>query len=225
MNFTESELQILRNFSRINPSMIIKPTGLGAREPSNSIVGIYNFEETYDFEPFGIYEIPMFLQAIDTFDKPQLEVKKDRIVISEGSSKIQFFTTPIDLLKNAVIPEIDSKFDAVQPELDFDLSADKLATIQKTASVFKAKYLFLESDGDSVRLTVSSDSPGSSANSFDIVIRDNIRINDLGDTVLKIPLSELRIVAGDYCVKATTKKISKWECFNGVKYFVGVMVD
>jgi len=225
MNFSETELSILSNFAKINPSQIIKPTGFGAKEPSASIVGVYDFEEEYDFEPFGIYEVPMFLQALEAFDKPKIEVKADRVIIKEGSSKIQFFTTPLDLIKNSEVPNIAPKFDKLDCELDFDLPADKLATIFKTAAVFKAKYLFLESDKKGVRLTVSSDTPGSSANSFEIMIRDNVRNNELDGTVLKIPFSELRIIPGDYTIKASAKKISKWTCFNDVIYYVGCMID
>jgi len=225
MNFSETELTILSNFAKINPSQIIKPTGFGAKEPSASIVGVYDFEESYDFEPFGIYEVPMFLQALEAFDKPKIDVKPDRVVIKEGSSKIQFFTTPLDLIKNSEVPNIAPKFDKLDCELDFDLPADKLATIFKTASVFKAKYLFLESDSKGVRLTVSSDTPGSSANSFEIMIRDNVRSNELAKTVLKIPFAELRIIPGDYSIKASAKKISKWACFNDVTYYVGCMID
>jgi len=225
VNFTDTELSILRNFSKINQSQIITPTGFGAREASNSIIGTFNFENAYDFEPFGIYEVPMFLQAMDTFDKPDIEVLADRVVIKEGSSKVQFFTTPLDLLKNSDIPPIAPKFDKLDCELDFDLSADKLATIFKTASVFKAKYLFIESDDEVVRLTVSSDSPGTSANSFEIAVRDSIRVNNLNGQILKFPLAELRIIPGDYSIKASVKKISRWSCFNDVDYYVGCMID
>jgi len=225
MNFSETELSILSNFAKINPSQIIKPTGFGAKEPSASIVGTYDFEEEYDFEPFGIYEVPMFLQALEAFNKPKIEVLGDKVIIKEGRSKIQFFTTPIDLIKNSEVPNIAPKFDKLDCELDFDLPADKLATIIKTANVFKARYLFLETSDDGVLLTVSSDTPGSSANSYEILIRDNVRNNELDKTILKIPFSELRIIQGDYSIKASSKKISKWSCFNDVTYYVGCMID
>ncbi len=225
MNFSDTELSILDNFAKINASQIIKPTGFGAKELSNSIIGTYTFENEYDFEPFGIYEVPMFLRAIDTFNNPEIEIKSDRVIIKEGSAKVKFFTTPLDLIKNAEVPDIAPKFDLLKCELDFDLPADKLATIFKTATVFKAKYLYLESDGDAVRLTVSTGAPSDSGNSFDVSVRDNIRSNKLGDTILKVPLSELRISPGDYSIKASTKKISKWTCFNDVVYYVGCMIN
>jgi len=225
MNFSESELAILRNFAKINPTQIIKPDHFGAKDPSNSIIGHYKFETAYDFEPFGLYEVPMFLQALETFDHPDIEVLNDRLVISEGNSKITYFTSPLDLIKSSEAPDLSKKFSKLDCELDFDLSADKLATIHKTASIFKAQYLFLESDDDAIRLTVSSDSPGTSANSFDVVIRDNIRANNLDDVILKIPFTEMRVLPGDYTVQASAKKISKWSCFNNVDYYIGCAID
>lgn len=223
--FTNTQLQILRNFAKINPSQIISPTKFGAIEPSNSIVGVYEFDEPFDFDEFGIYDVPVFLQSIDAFDSPELEIKKDRVIISEGSARIQFFTTPIDLLKKSIVPDIETKFTQIDCEIDFDLSADKLATIQKTAQILKAKYLFIESDDDVIRLTVTPDTLESSSNCFEVVIRDNIRSNELGDEKLKLPLSELRVLPGDYTIKGSTKKITKWSCFNGVVYYVGCKVE
>lgn len=228
MKFNETELSVLRNFSKINPSQIINPTGFCAKKVSNSIVGFYNFEEPYDFETFGIYEITTFLQVLDTFNSPDVTIEADRVLIKEGSSKAQYFTTPLDLLKQSEVPaDLPKKFAKLDCEIDFDLSADKLATIMKTASVFRAKYLFIESDADNdlVKLTVSSDSPGTSANSFDISIRENVRKNELAGQIIKFPLSELTIIPGDYKIEISSKKISRWSCFNGVDYFVGCMIE
>lgn len=226
MNFSDTEITVLQNFAKINPSQIIKPDGLGAKELSNLIVGTYKFENEYDFEPFGIYDVNMFLQAISTFDKPNIDVKADRLVITEGNGKVTYFTTPLDLIKTAVVPDLNPKFNKITCEIDFDLSADKLATINKTEAVFKAGYLFIESESeDAVRLTVSSEEPGSSANSFDLVVRENVRMSNLPKgEFLKIPLTELRIIPGDYTVLASTKKITKWSSFLGVEYFVGCMI-
>jgi hypothetical protein len=224
-SFSETELNILSNFAKINPAQIMKPEGFGALEPSNSIVAVYNFENKYDFEPFGIFEVPMFLQAMNSFDNPKIDIKPDHLVIYEGDSKIQFFTTPVDLLKKSAVPDVEPKFQKLDLELDFDLSADKLNSVIKTAQVLKAKYLYLESDGDSIRLTVSADKLESSSNCFTVNVRENIRSNSLGDTVLKIPLSELRVIPGDYTVQCSTKKITKWTSFTGVVYYIGCKAD
>lgn len=225
--FTDSDLAVLRNFARINPTQIVKPTGLAAREPSNSIAGTYAFENPQKFNEFAIYKMPDFLSAVEAFSTPELEVKNDHILITEGDSKIRYYTTPMDMVREgAEVPDLKSKFGKIESVLKFNLPADKLATIFKTASVLKGKFLFVEADGDAVRLTVSADKLESSANSFQVTIRDGIEINDLGDTVLSIPLGELRILPGDYEVSfATEHKVSHWAQFAGIDYFVGFAKD
>ena len=48
--FNEKETNILKNFAAINPSMIVEPTGLKVINNSKSVIGFYEFEQSYDFE-------------------------------------------------------------------------------------------------------------------------------------------------------------------------------
>lgn len=224
MKLTETEVQVLRNFAKINPSQIVTGTRLSAVEPSNSIVGIYDFEKAQEVEPFGIFEMANFLAAIDAFTTPEIKNLGDRVVISEGDQKINYYTTPTKML-TAAPEKIDANFGTLECEIDFDLSAEKLATIFKTAAVLKAKNLFIESAEGAIRLTVAKDKLVSSDNSYQFVIRDNIRANKLGENILRIPLVDLRVIGGDYSIKGSLKKITQWKSFAGVRYYIGCKVE
>lgn len=218
MTFTETEISILKNFARINPAMIIHSDRLEVLSPTKSIVGKYEFENPYDFESYGIYEVPKFLQAVETFDNVSIEVGKKFLTLKEGNAKIKYWTTDQSILPQ--VPDVEPNFTKVDKQLDFDLPADKLAALFKAAQVLRGEFVFFQSDENGIRLTIANDIDASE-HSFDVLIRDNVRSNELGDSVLRIKVSELKVVAGDYKIAMSDKGISKWECFNGVTYYIG----
>src|ERR1035441_9781082 len=98
MQFTEQELQVLKNFALIHPSMIIQSTVVKVINASKSCVGIYDFETPYNFPDFGIYEMQEFLSILSAFKAPSINVGEKKLVISEGTSKATYFTTEKSLL-------------------------------------------------------------------------------------------------------------------------------
>lgn len=223
MNFTDSELAVLKNFASINPSMVIHKDRLEVINNSKSTLASFTFDKEYDFEEFGIYVVPDFLQAIGAFKNPDLDVKSDHVLIKDGNQKIKFFTTPTNIIPK--FQDLGPKFKKLTPELDFDLPGDKLAMIFKTASILKADFLFFESTDDGeVRITITNDLK-SSANSFEVVIRENVRTSDLSGMVIKMSVGELKLVPGDYKVQVSTKQISRWESYNGIDYFIGCKLN
>jgi len=227
--FTDFETQVLKNFARINPCQVVKPAGLAAKEPLNTIAGVHNFDEEKDFEEFGIYQMGEFLAALDALESPEIEhfPAKKLIVMTSGESKIRFTTTPLDMIREACeVQDLGPKWNKLPIDLAFNLPADKLATIFKTASVLKAKFLYFEQDGDAIRMTVCPDKLESSANSFQVTIRDGIETLDMGDTVFRIPLAEIRIIPGDFNIEfSMAGKVSNWKSINGIDYYIGFAKD
>ena len=218
--FSESEINVLKNFASINPSMIIHPDRFEVLNNAKSVVGKYNFEKAYDFEAFGIYECSEFLSILGAMKNPEIEVQEKCIVIKDGSSKIRYFTTAKDLLPQ--VPQVDANFANVKCGLCFDLPADKLASLFKMSTILKAGFVFFETDKKKVRITVA-DELVSTNNSFDVTIDDGIKTNEL-EKALKIPLTDLKILPGGYSVELSTSKISKWNSIGGVTYYVGCAV-
>ena len=228
--FSDSEVQVLKNFARISPTQIIKPNGFGAKETKNTIAGVYKFEDEKEFEEFGIYQVPEFLAALDALQSPELvhDSAKKLITMKDGDSKIRFTTTPLDMIREtAEVNDLGAKWGKLPIDLAFELTADKLATIHKTASVLKAKFLYFERYEDAIRITVAQDKLESSANSFQVVIRDGINTLEITDEVFRIPLAELRIVPGDFNIEFSGKvKVSNWKSsVSGIDYYIGFAKD
>lgn len=219
-SFDEKTIKVLANFASINPSMVIQPDKLSVINNSNSCVGFYPFSEPFDFEEFGLYESPEFLSALSIFDTtPNIDVKDKYLEISGKNSKLKYFTTAKDLLPN--VPDVGAKFAKVKPELEFTLTADKLAVINKTASIFKSKFIFFETSKKKILITIADELEGSN-NSYEILIEDDIEVNDLKEPV-KISLDDFKILPGEYKVTLSSK-ISRWSNLNGAVYYLACSV-
>jgi hypothetical protein len=215
-NFTETEINVLKNFASINPSMVFEGTGFKVINNSKSVIGLYPFAKSYDFPTFGIYECSEFLTALGAMDKPQIEVEAKQITIVDGTNRLTYYTTATDLLP--VVPDVGSKFSKLDCELEFTITADKLAYLLKMATILKSKYLFFESDKKCIRIT-AGDELATSQNNFEALIEGGITANRLTAPV-KIILADFKILPGEYAVKLSPK-ISKWSNLTGIDYFVG----
>lgn len=214
--YTDEEIVILKNFSSINASMILSGDGLSVINNSKSVIGVKNFDTPHDHEPFGVYETSEFLTAIGAMKDPKIIVSDKYLTIMDGSAKLKYFTTAQDLLPK--VPDVAKKFAGLDCDLDFTITADKLAFVLKMATILKSKFLFFETDGKKIRIT-AGDELASSNNSYVIEIEDGIEANKLEGPV-KITLDFFKLLPGDYKV-SLSPKISKWESTNGIIYYVG----
>ena len=214
--FTDLEIKVLKNFSEINPSIVIEPDKIQVKSLASSIVGVYPFDEKYDFDAFGVYEINDLLSVLSALDKPEFEVIDKYLSIkSSNNDKVKYFTAAPELIPK--VPNVETKFNKIDCELQFSLSSDKLAIINKMSSILKSKFLFFETDNKRIRITIG-DELGTSCNNMEVMIEDGIKSNNL-DTPVKISMVDFKILAGEYEVKISTK-ISKWTNLNNVVYYI-----
>jgi hypothetical protein len=218
MKFKDQEINVLKNFATINPSMIIFNDGFKVINNSKSCLGFYKFQEAYDFAQYGVYDVPKLLTTIGMFKAPEIDVKDKYLLITEEDFSVRYLSTVQDILP--VVPDVASKFAKVDLSMEFDISADKLNILFKAASVMKCENMFFESEKGKIRITVS-DKLEPSNDSFNVTIDTGIKTNNLAAPI-KIPVAELNLFPGDYSVKISDK-ITRWDNFIGtLHYFIGV---
>lgn len=221
-SFTEEETQVLKNFATINPSMLIQPTGIKVINAIQSCVGLYEFKTPYEFEEFGIYEVPELLAILSAYKTPEIKVSEKYLTISEGSSKVRFFTTAKDLIPP--VRDAKKKMNSLEPVMDFVFPQEKLVMLRKMASLIKAEFVFFETTEDGKIRVTAGDALESSNNTWDVVLDTDITVNK-ADKPLRCKESELRIINSDYKVKlAQVGKagISYWQSAMGAEYFVAL---
>ena len=73
MKISDNTISILRNFSDINANILFKPgSTLNTVSTMKNIMAKADVEEEFETE-FGVYDLPEFLRALDSFKQPVLK--------------------------------------------------------------------------------------------------------------------------------------------------------
>lgn len=224
----EKLVTVLKNFSQLNPSLIIYPDKVEVISTHKSCIGIYPFEEPLPFEgTLGLYDTPSFLQVLSFYKNPSIKKNPSNIIVSEGSSKATLLTTademlPKVLVQNKYTPDdVKKRLGSVGCDLEFVISAEKLNMLLKMSSLLKSEFIFFETDNDNIRITVANQLEASN-DSWELSITgEDVTTNSL-ETPIKISVSELKLIPSDYKIGISAKGMSQWESAIGVEYLIGV---
>lgn len=200
MQISKETVQILKNFSGINSNILLKPGNrLATISPQKNVMADVTVAETFPVE-FGIYDLSEFLGALSLFDNPDVEFKDKVVVLSEGTEEIRMYASDPGVL--TVPPEKKIVFPT--PDVEFDLSANALTKILRTAAVLKSADMSIVGNGKNITVSVS-DLKNTTANNYisivgetDLTFRANIKIDNL------------KMINQDYTVSISSKKISRW---------------
>lgn len=219
--FTDAEFKILQNFALINPSMTIKPTGFEVKNLSNSVLAFYNFPTPFDFEEFGIFNVPEFIARCNAMGKVTFEAD-DKFITIKGTSNdtSRYLKTAEGLIEK--VPNVSKKFDSVTPEILFVLSADRLITLHKVMAQQKTKFMFIESpSGTSIQITLGDNLEGSFDNYVLPLSGDVVKCSKL-EKEISLLADDLKFIPNEYIVKGVSKMV-EFKSANGVTYYTATI--
>jgi hypothetical protein len=201
MKLDTNTIEILKNFSTINPNLVVK-----ANEPIATISDAKNIyastSETFS-EGFGIYNLNEFLNVIDLLgEDSDFEFGDKSVKIKNGRSNANYrFADPNILTypqKAISIPNVD---------LTLDISADMLQKLRKAASVLAQGSLSFIGENGRVSARVV-DPKNSASNSFELELDSD---NDCKATFeFHVQISNLKMMSGDYELGLSSKFVSRW---------------
>ena len=229
--FPDKVKEVLKNFTMIHPSMVVYPNKVEVINYAKSVIGTYNFDEEMPFEgEIGIVETNELLSILNTFKEATIAKSEKYLAIAQGNFRTKYFTTAKMLLPKVLIhgkhskEDITSKLDQIGPELDIVLSAENLAVLIKTSNLLKSKFIFFETDGDDVKITVGNDI-NSSSNSNTLTLKpEDIKVNKL-PKVVKINMNDIHLMPLDHEIKIHSAGITYWKNSVGVEYIIGLSAE
>lgn len=211
MKLEAKTLQILKNYSAINPSLFFKKGNcLATIDPNSSIIAYANLEQEIP-KSFAVYELSRFLSTLSLFDSPELEITDKSVIVSQGKRKINYTLTEPSLLVTPPEGRINFK----NPQIQFDLPSAKLQEIQKALSVLSLPEICVNGDGQTISI-IAMDHKNPTGDTYSV---------EVGETQSKFKMfirSEyLKFIPGDYQVEISTQPLSR---FKGdiVEYFIAV---
>jgi hypothetical protein len=217
MELSENTLNVLKNYSGINPNMMIRSgntlkTISEARTVLSTAVVDANFPKD-----FGIYDLNEFMGVLSLVDTPRLKFEDEYVVVNDstGRSKVKYFYSSEDTLttpqKDITMPESNVKF---------ILTNDTLNRLKKAASTLGHSEISISGKDGVLSLSVV-DSQNMTSNAFSIDI-DGEFDNDVTFNFI-LSTNNLKILPGDYTVEISKKLISQFSHTSlDVKYWIAL---
>lgn len=211
MKFDAKTIQILKNFSTINPSIVVKPGKvLATISQTKTILARAKIDQELT-ATFGIYDLNRFLSTLSLFENPSIEIGETEMIIKSGSRKATYRFTPAELIMSP--PERELKFP--DAEVDFDLLGNDLQECIKALNVLGLPEVAVIGNGSNIMLqAIDSKNP-----SCDIY---STTVGETTDTFKMIFRAEnLKMIPGNYKVMISSKGLSKF--YNDeIEYYISV---
>jgi gp45 sliding clamp, C terminal len=217
MQLSPGTLNILKNFSNINRSIVIKEgSELSTIAITKNIFAKAKVEEYFP-KTFAIYDLTEFLSGLTLFKNPEFDFDNGNyLVIRDGHSQVKYFYSDPEIIvappqKSINLPSVD---------VQFILESETLATMVRAANVYQLPDLCVEGDGQNINLVVK-DKCNTTSNSYSLPVGET---EDAFSYSFKI--ENIKILPGKYDVSISSKLISNFVNINSdLEYFIALEPD
>jgi hypothetical protein len=216
VSISNDTLSVLRNFSSINPNVVLKPgQEVKTISEAKNILAVADIGEDFPTE-MGIYDLNEFLSVVNLVDKPQLNFGDNHVDIVGGNTKVKYFFSDSSILTT---PQKDITMPSCEVEVSF--THDTLSQIRKAASALGHSEMSITATDEGVNIKVF-DSKDSSANIYNIQLANDAGYTE-GQFEFVININNLKLLDGDYEVKISSKLISEWKnTTQAVRYYIAL---
>jgi len=211
MKISTNTVNILKNFAKINPSIVISEGNtLKTISPSKTIMAKAKVDTQFD-KRFAIYNLDRFISTMSLFNDPELKFGDKSVIISDNNKKSQY--TYAD--ESTVTKAPDKEIGLPTVDVTFTITNDNLKDVEKAAGVLALPEIVVVGDGKTVSLQ-AADTKNPSGDIY------SVTIGETDKTFKAIFKSEnIKIIPGDYEVSISSRGISH---FSGkeVDYWIAV---
>jgi hypothetical protein len=207
MKLSENTLTILKNFSGINQSILVKQ-GNVLRTISIAKNILSEAEITEEFSrDFAIYDLNQFLNGLSLHQDPDLDFSDDRYVtIRDGKRRVKYFYAD----PNVIVSPPEKQIKIPSKDVCFQLETGATEKLVKAAAVYQLPDISVIGDAGVIRLVVR-DKKNDTSNEYSIVVGEtdkeftfNFKVENLN-----------KIISGAYDVVLSEKLLSQ---FTNTKY-------
>jgi len=216
MKLTPDTLALLKNFSAINQSILIRA---GKQLRSMSVMKNILVEATITEEftrDVAIYDLNQFLNCLSLIEDAEVHLEEHAIVITNGTDSIEYRYSDPSVI--AAPPEKELKLPS--EDVCAVLTEEQLATVKKAAAVLQIPDVSLVGDGEQIYLTVR-DKKNSGSNSYRIAVGETVSTFSFN-----LKVENLKLLAGDYDVILSAKNLAKFTSHSlPLTYFIALEPD
>lgn len=211
MKFNQNTVSVLKNFSTINSSIMMREGNvLKTISPHKSVMAIATLDQDLEGNA-AVYDLPRFLSTISLFDNPEVLFNENRFVITDGKSKVNYTYAAESMILTPDNKEV--KMSAV--DVDTVVTWSDFEKVMKASSVLKLPHIAFIGDENGIRLA-AIDASNPTADTFDITLNDTPQQKNYK---FVFRTENLKMIPNDYDVKISSKGVSKFSN-ERVTYFV-----
>ena len=217
MKLSETTINLLKNFSSINQSILFKE---GNKLRSISVMKNILAEATISEDiprDFGIYDLNQFLNGLSLHSSPDLDFSnKEYVLIKEGEMKASyFFADP-----TVIVSPPEKEITLPSEDVCFVITSQQLEKLKKASSVYQLPDISAVGEDGVVKLVVR-DKKNDTSHKLDI---------EVGETnsnfVFNFKEENLKILPGTYDVVVSSKLLSKFTSQNhDLCYYIALEPD
>jgi len=212
VNLSARTMQILKNFSLVNDSMMFrKGNKLVSMSPMKEMMAHATIQETIPRD-FGIFNLNKLLGTISLFDNPDLEFESKFVRIRDGKQSANFFYTDESMIeqpnnKQIVLPD---------PVINFELTSQVYSTVQKALHVLQLPNIAFIGDGSTIKVAAVEEQKKSASNIF------HVEVGETQHEFRAIIKSELmKLLPENYNVTISSKGLASFKG-SDIQYWVAV---
>ena len=200
MKISENTISILRNFSDINANILFTPgKTLQTMSTMKNIMAKADVEENFESE-FGIYDLPEFLRALDSFQQPVLNFNGSaNLKIKDEKSSLSARYAFAD---KSTLRYPSKQISMPDKTVTFSLKNSDYESVKKLYTNLSLPDIAFKGENGKIKL-VALDKKNSNSNESSIVVGET----DLEFTAY-IKAENMKIIPGDYDVALSKAKIA-----------------
>ena len=215
MKLSKETIEVLKNFSGINQSIVVKEGNkLKTVNSLKNILAHATVEEDFPKE-FAIYDLTEFLGLLSSMSEPELTFNKSDVTVSSGTRKVKYRYADTDYI---VKPEKD--IDMPESEIKFKLSEEVYVSLEKVATILQLHDICLKGCEKSGKILLcATNKKNDSSNDYSEEVGEGVTKNF--NIVMK--KENLKIIPGDYDVSISSKGISHFKNVNlDLEYWIAL---
>lgn len=210
MKLSDNTINILKNFSTINPSVLVRPGNvINTMAMNKSIVARANVEETFS-QQFAIYELSKFLGVASLFKDPDVEFNDKYLTMRSGRLSTNYtYADP-----SMIVAPPDKEINFPGADIEFGITADELQKLVRATAVLQVPDIAVISDGNKVLMqSMNIKTPTTDTYSIEVgETSHSFSMHFKADVLIKL-------LSKDYNVKISSRGLSQFST-EGLTYYI-----
>ena len=216
MKLSNNTTNILKNFSQINQSILIKQGNkLKTISVMKNILAEAEIEEDFESD-FAIYDLNQFLSGLSLYDSPDLEFGDSYLTIRDGRRRAKyFFADP-----SVIVSPPEKEISLPSKDVCFTVATQQLDKLLKAAAIYQVPDLSAVARNGKIELVVR-DKKNDTSHEFSEEVGETDK-----DFSFNFKVENIKIIPGTYDVVISSKLLSEFTNKNtDLKYYIALEPD